>query len=282
MEDQFALLPSLKLVAGARYDHIQNDVFNRDSGTSYGRDFNPFTYRGGVVWEVVTNTTLYGQYTTAANSPRSFVNIGGAAFGGYSFSLEKSRQFEFGAKHTGWDGRAEATLAYFDIEKDRIRTFRVGNERVGAPAGQQRSHGIELEGVLRPVAGWRLGANFTALSADIDHPGFADDGARPSNVPLQQAGVFTSYRFPFGLELGADVRYVGNRLGNDPGGARFTMDDYTVVGAYAAYAWKQFTLTVRGRNLADKTYLAWAEDDYGNQALVGAPASVEVELRASF
>ena len=282
VEDQFALLPSLKLVAGARYDHIQNDVFNRDSGTSYGRDFNPFTYRGGVVWEVVTNTTLYGQYTTAANSPRSFVNIGGAAFGGYSFSLEKSRQFEFGAKHTGWDGRAEATLAYFDIEKDRIRTFRVGNERVGAPAGQQRSHGIELEGVLRPVAGWTLGANFTALSADIDHPGFADDGARPSNVPLQQAGVFTSYRFPFGLELGADVRYVGNRLGNDPGGARFTMDDYTVVGAYAAYAWKQFTLTVRGRNLADKTYLAWAEDDYGNQALVGAPASVEVELRASF
>ena len=94
--------------------------------------------------------------------------------------------------------------------------------------------------------------------------------------------MFTSYRFPFGLELGADVRYVGNRLGNDPGGARFTMDDYTVVGAYAAYAWKQFTLTVRGRNLADKTYLAWAEDDYGNQALVGAPASVEVELRARF
>jgi iron complex outermembrane receptor protein len=94
--------------------------------------------------------------------------------------------------------------------------------------------------------------------------------------------VFTSYRFPFGLELGADFRHVGSRLGNDPTGPRFTMDDYQLLGAFAAYSWRQFTFTVRGRNLTDATYLAWSEDDYGNQALVGAPASVEVELRARF
>lgn len=282
VEDQFSVLPNLRLVGGARYDYIQNDVFNRDNGADYGRDFNPFTYRGGVVWEVVTNTTLYGQYSTSADSPRSFVNIGGAAFRGFDFSLQQARQFELGAKHTGWEGRAEATVAYFNIGKDRLRTFRVGNERVGAPAGEQQSQGVELEGVLRPVDGWIVGANFTALSAEIDNPGATDHGARPSNVPLQQAAVFTSYRFPFGLEIGADFRHVGSRLGNDPAGPRFEMEDYQLLGAYAAYSWRQFTFTVRGRNLTDATYLAWSEDDYGNQALVGAPASVEVELRARF
>jgi outer membrane receptor protein involved in Fe transport len=60
------------------------------------------------------------------------------------------------------------------------------------------------------------------------------------------------------------------------------MDDYQLLGASASYSWRQFTFTVRGRNLTDATYLAWSEDDYGNQALVGAPASVEIELRARF
>jgi outer membrane receptor protein involved in Fe transport len=77
VEDQFSLLPNLRLVGGARYDYIQNDVSNRDNGAEYGRDFNPITYRGGLVWEVVTNTTVYGQYSTSADSPRSFVNVGG-------------------------------------------------------------------------------------------------------------------------------------------------------------------------------------------------------------
>jgi len=282
VEDQFSLLPNLRLVAGARYDYIQNDVENRDNGAEYGRDFNPITWRGGVVWEVVTNTTLYGQYSTSADSPRSFVNVGGAAFRGFNFALQKARQFEFGVKQSAWENRAEATLAYFNIEKDRLRTFRDGNERVSAPAGEQRSQGVELEGIVRPIEGWTLGANFTVLDADIRNPGSPDDRARPSNVPHHQAAVFTSYRFPFGLEIGADVRHVGNRMGNDPSGPQFTMDDYQLVGAYAAYAWRQFTLTVRGRNLTDKDYLAWSEDDYGNQAILGAPASVEIELRASF
>jgi len=282
LEERFSLLPTLSLVAGARYDYISNKVNNRDNGASYDREFNPFTYRGGVVWEVIQDTTIYGQYSTAAGSPRSFVNLGGAAVSGYSFSLEKSRQFELGVKHTGWDGRVEATLAYFNIERDRVQTLRSGSERIGVRAGKQTSHGLEFESVVRPVKGWTLGANFTFLEAEVDHAGFADDGQRPSNVPETQFGAYTSYRFPNGLEIGADVRYVGDRLGNDPSGPRFKMDSYTLVGAYVSYAWKDVTVAVRGRNVFDETYLQWAEDDYGNQALVGAPASVEVEVRFTF
>lgn len=282
IEDQFSLLDTLKLVAGLRYDYIDNSVFNRDNSQNYSHAFNPFTYRGGIVWDVVTNTTAYAQYSVAAGSPRSFVNIGGAAFSGFNFGLEETRQAELGVKHSCWNGRIEATAAVFHIEKDRIRTFRSNNERVGEAAGETQSQGVELEAVFRPVAGWILGVNMTTLSVEIDRPGFAEDGARPSNVPLQMATAFTRYVFPFGLELGAEIRHVGNRLGNDPSGPRFTMEEYALVGAHAAYSWKQFTLTVRGRNLSDERYLSWAEDDYGNQALVGAPASVEVELSARF
>ncbi|MCC6234073.1 MAG: TonB-dependent receptor [Verrucomicrobiales bacterium] len=282
VEDQFAVLPDLKLVGGLRYDHIENEVFNRDNGATFSKSFDPVSYRAGVVWNATKEGAFYGQYSTSANSPRSFVNLGGAAFRGYGFSLEESRQFEFGYKQTAWDGRVEATLAYFNIEKDRIRTFRQGNERVGVEAGEQLAQGVEVEAVIRPVDGLSLGVNASVLSAELDHPGFADDGARPSNVPQQTAGGFISYRLPFGLEVGADYRYVGDRLGNDPSGPRFEMDDYALLGAYASYQWRNATLTVRGRNLSDERYLAWAEDDYGNQALVGAPASVEVELRLRF
>ena len=187
-----------------------------------------------------------------------------------------------GVKHLGWDSRAEATLAWFGIQKDRVRTFRSGNERVGESAGETQSQGIEFEGVVRPVDGWTLGANFTFLDVKIERDGFAEDGQRPSNVPEQMVTGFTSFRFPFGLEVGGEIRYVGNRLGNDPSGPRFEMEEYVLLGAHAAYTWKKFTMTVRGRNLSDERYLAWAEDDYGNQAIVGAPASVEFELTARF
>ncbi len=282
LEDQLEILPGLKLVGAVRYDWIDTDVANRDNGLDYGRTFDPISYRAGVVWEVVKNTALYGQYSVGVGSPRSLVNLGGAAFGGIRFELEETRQMEFGVKQTAWDGRLEATFAGFAIEKDRVRTFRSGNERVGERAGEIESMGIEFEGVVRPVDGWTLGANFTVLDVQIDRPGFAEDGRRPSNVPEVGVGTFTSYRFPFGLELGVDARWVGDRLGNDPSGPRFTMDDYLLLGAHAAYSWKRATLTVRGRNLSDERYLAWSEEDYGNQALVGAPASVEAELSFRF
>lgn len=282
LEDQYKVFRTVTLVGGVRYDYINNEVSNRDNGRDYGKSFDPVTYRGGLVWEFVSNSTLYGQYTVGAGAPRSLVNLGGAAFSGYSFELEETEQYEVGLKHLGWGGRAEATLAWFGIQKDRVRTFRSGSERVGEAAGETQSQGIEFEGVLRPVDGLTLGANFTVLQVEIERDGFAEDGKRPSNVPEQAATGFASYRFPFGLEVGGEVRAVGNRLGNDPSGPRFEMDDYVLLGAHAAYTWKKVTLTVRGRNLSDERYLAWSEDDYGNQALVGTPASVEVELTARF
>jgi len=279
LEDQFAVLPSLKLVGGLRYDYISNEAENKDNAAFNGtRDFHPVSYRGGLVWEPIVNTTVYGQFGTAANSPRSFVNPGGAQ----AFALEQSRQFEIGLKHSSWSNRFEATLAAFHLERDRLRAFRSGALRVTEPAGEQVSRGVELELAVQPVAGWWFGGNATVIDAKINRPGFAEDRTRPSNVPRIAAGMFTRYQFPSGIELGFDVRHLGQRLGNDPSGPRFSMESATLLGAYAAYDWKQFRFSIRGRNLTDRRYLSWAEDDYGNQAIVGEPLSAEVAVSFKF
>ena len=41
-------------------------------------------------------------------------------------------------------------------------------------------------------------------------------------------------------------------------------------------------LTLRGRNLADKDYVAWADIFYPDQVLLGSPRSVELVFSAKF
>lgn len=278
-EDQFSVLPRLKLVGGVRWDHIDLEVHNRDTGVDYGRSFSPVTFRGGVVFEVVTNLTAYASYATGANPPRSFVNNNRP----FTYGLEESQQIEAGLKHTCWDGRMEATLAVFHLTKDRERTVFTGGQRIGVPDGRVKSEGVEFDARLRPLAGWTVGGNVSVLSSRIEDSPAGNSGLVAANVPRQQANLFTSYAFPFGLELGAALRYVGKRFADD--GDTFVLKEYATLDLHATYRWKKWEFTVRGRNVTDELHAAWSETDYFNtqpQVLVGAPATVEALVSVKF
>lgn len=60
------------------------------------------------------------------------------------------------------------------------------------------------------------------------------------------------------------------------------MKGYTTVDAYAAWLLKYGRLTLRGRNLTDKDYIAWVDTFYPDQVLLGSPRSVELVFSAKF
>lgn len=46
--------------------------------------------------------------------------------------------------------------------------------------------------------------------------------------------------------------------------------------------YQNMTITLRGRNLLDKTYAIWADPFYPSQVLIAAPRTVELMLVARF
>lgn len=274
-EDEFRLLPSLRISGAVRADFLDVEVGNRADGSSFGHDYSPVTWRAGLVYEPAHDLTFYVQSATAIDPPRAYV-LNAQPF---SFGLERSRQYEGGIKFVGWEGRVQTTFAAFDIVKDRDRTFLTPDSvRIGVPDGQTHSQGVEYDGRAEPLRGWTIEGNFSLLGVEIE--GGVNPGHVPANVPRQLATLFSSYRFPFGVELGGELRYVGARPGDDEN--TFRLKSYETLDLFARYHHANWELTVRGRNVTDRFYAQFAQTDYGRQVLLGAPASVEGTLTVRF
>jgi iron complex outermembrane recepter protein len=289
-EDQFNVTDSLKLVGGMRFDHIDltRKLFNAvgvfNTAASFERDFQPVTWRAGAVYDLLPTLALYGHYATAADPVGTNIFIVRAA---ENFDLATGAQWEVGLKQSFWDTRAEWTLAYFDIFRKNIltQTSLLAAENVG----RQTSKGVELSGAVRPTDGWRIQGNLTFLYAE-----FADfselvagspvsySGNRPPNVPETVANIWSQYRIPFVIpfDVGAAFRYVGPRYADNANAVR--LHGYTTADVWISIPYKNFALTVRGRNLADKTYAIWADPFYPSQVLLGASRTMEVMLTARF
>ena len=290
IEEQFNLTESLKLVGGMRHDHIDLDrkLFNAagafNTTASFERDFNPTTWRAGLVYDLLPNLTLYGQYATAADPVGTNVFIVRA---GENFDLATGAQWEVGLKQGLWNNRAEWTLAYFDIFRKNILTQT--SLTTAQNVGRQTSKGVELSGAIRPTDAWRMQANLTFLSARFADFSETDGGNvvsrggnRPPNVPETMANIWSVYRVPFVVpfDLGAAFRYVGHRYADNANAVR--LNAYMTTDAWVSVPYKNMTFMLRGRNLLDKTYAIWADPFYPSQVLIGAPRTVELMMMARF
>ena len=289
-EDQVNLTEQLKLVAGLRHDHVnlERQLFNTagvlNTTSSFSRDFNPTTWRAGLVYDMLPAVTLYGQYSTAADPVGTNIFLVRA---GENLALATGAQWEMGAKGDFLDKRAEWTVAYFDIFRKNILTQTSLTEAVNV--GRQSSKGVEFAIGVRPTEAWRVQGNLTFLSAKFDD--FAEisggnvvsrNGNRPFNVPQAMANLWSIYRLPTAgpVDLGAALRYVGDRYNDAANTVR--MNAYITADAWVSVPYKTIWFTLRGRNLFDKTYAVWGDNFYPDQVLIGAPRTVELSMMAQF
>lgn len=289
-EDQLSLTDQLKLIAGFRQDHIDltRQLFDTagvlDTTSSFSRDFNPTTWRAGLVYDVLPQVTLYGQYATAADPAASNIFL---VTRQESFTLATGAQWEVGAKGDFWNKRAEWTVAYFDIFRKNILTQTSLTEAINV--GRQSSKGVELSVGVRPSEAWRVQGSLTFLSATFDD--FAElsggslvsrNGNRPFNVPQAMANIWSIYRLPtvVPVDLGAALRYVGDRYNDAANAVR--MHAYMTADAWLTVPYKNLWFTLRGRNLFDKTYASWGDNFYPSEVIIGAPRTVELSMLARF
>ena len=288
-EDALDLTPRLHLITGLRDEWLRlgrenyNQAGVESPTTGFSKSFNPTNFRVGLLYNLTPRATTYFSYTTAQDPPGGNIFL---ANRGQFNTLTSSSQEEVGIKAEFLNKKATATLALYNIDRSNI-LIATSDNTVGT-VGSQNSRGAEFEADFRPMRNWTISMNATYTHASYGQftdpfSGLSDAGNRPPDVPTWTAAIFSTYSHVAGLplDLGGDVRYVGNRAGSFDNSLQ--LSDYELVDIYAEYhVTKTLDVTGRINNLLDKTYVSWADTNYPTEVDLGRPRYFEVDLHAGF
>lgn len=283
-EDALALTPRWLLLAGLRYDRIdlQRSVRDYNTGaiTRFARDYDPFSWRLGTVFDLRPKTQLYVQYSEAVAPVGSLPLL---SLANSRFELTHGRAIDAGIKSSFWQDRIDLTLGGYWIEQDDIITRDPANASLAIQGGRQSSRGVELSVSAALTRALSLEASVAALNARFDElreaGGVDRAGNTPPNVPERLANLFASYRFErVPLRLSAGLRHVGAFYTNNANSIR--VDAHTVFDASLSYRLPFGEIALHGRNLGDAFYADWS-GGAADQIVIGAPRSVELTFKVN-
>jgi catecholate siderophore receptor len=245
-----------------------------------------FSYRIGAVYKPSRNTSFYVAFGNARTPTSATVRLGcgvttapGAA-DPCSAAPETARNYEVGAKADILNRRLQLTAALFRNERSN---FRVPSNDPTQPAALQVVDGrSRVDGIAIGVSGyitpeWSIFANYTFLDGEVlqsvsdfclANPSAAclNSAAIPDpqrgdaiiQTPKHAASLFTTYRLPFGLEVGYGFTYQSgfatfqrNLLQRQ----QYFTDDYLTHRLFMSYQITQgLTAQINVTNVTDERY----------------------------
>jgi iron complex outermembrane recepter protein len=292
-EDRLKLTSAFALIGGVGLDDytLARDGLHPDGTTPTGLPFTktwtPVSYRAAYTYEPVRDLMFYSMYATAYDPAAAGLF---SVSPGNSLQLTSARTYETGAKQLFWDGKAEWTVAAYDIVQHNV--YVPISTTVDDLAGGVSSKGIEVAGAVRPIDGLKLWANSAWTHARFTDFDAWTGNTRPNVAPIIiNAGAsyrFNHWRWP--LEFGGSVRHVGAR---DLDQTNLTiLDSYTTADVYSFVdipgrdIWmpqvENLRITFRVRNLTNAVYAAWSDTTYPDQVILGAPRTYEVGASAKW
>ena len=297
VEDRLKITPSFALIGGARADDwtLSSSGVNFDgtvpAGEPFTQTWKPVSYRAAYTYEPIPNLTLYSMYATSYDPAAASIFSVNAST---PLALTSARIYETGVKQLLWDGKAEWTLAAYDIKRNNVyvqtgpMTFDL--------AGEIATKGIELAGAVRPFEGWKLWGNVALTHARYENFNSVNGdwtGNTPSNVAPVIVNAGASYRFEhwrWPVEIGGSVRHVGNRYLFEDDAT--TMDAYTTADVYAfvdvpgkdlaMMDIDTMRIAFRVRNLTNAIYAAFSDPGYPDQVYLGDPRTYELAVSAKW
>jgi catecholate siderophore receptor len=246
-----------------------------------------FSYRFGAVFKPTPQTALYVAYGNSRTPTSATVRLGcgtiaapGAA-DPCAAAPETARNYEIGAKADLFGRRLQLTAALFRNERSN---FRVPSNDPALPAGTQVVDGrARVDGFAFGLSGnitpsWSIFANYTYLDSEVLQsvsdlclatPGTAgcgnsiaipdpQAGDRLIQTPRHSGSLFTTWRLPFGLQVGYGITYQGgfatfqrNLLQR----TQYFSDDFIIQRLFASYAFDNgMTLQLNVQNLFNERY----------------------------
>ena len=277
MTGRFSLMDDLHLLLGTRIANYQV------TGTSDTKDTGKVIPYAGLVYDLNDNYSLYASYTDIYLPQTAYRDASNKML-----EPDEGTNYELGLKGEFYDGRLNASLAYFEVhEENRAEsdttsaTSLVDNPYKGITA-KTKGYEAEISGELAP--GWQLQAGYT-------HKVIRDQsGVKVSTwEPEDQVNLYTTYKLtgPWDkLTLGGGARWQGEGwqlLNNRPKKTtdKFSQDPYWLVDVMARYqVTDNVSATVNVNNVLDKKY--YTNIGFYNSSYYGDPRNVMLTTRWNF
>ncbi|GAY19538.1 catecholate siderophore receptor Fiu [Sphingobium fuliginis] len=218
-----------------------------------------FNWKLGAVFKPAEPLSLYVNYALSQQPPGgdNFTLATGDSANNPNLDPQKAKTIEAGVKWSALNGMLAVNAAVFQT---KVLNEINGSDPSDVQSGSKRVRGVELSVVGNITEDWTISAGYSHQKTKVTNgSAIAVDGSyNLTYAPDDSFTSWTTYRMPFGLEVGGGVRYVsGLHRGTD--GAVGTPDrteGYTVVDAILSYALTDnVKLRVNAYNLFDKEYV---------------------------
>lgn len=285
----------------------------------FSTDDNLFSYRIGAVFKPTPNTSLYIAMGTSKLPSKSSVDAA-CSDATCTVKPETTKNYEIGAKADLFDNKLLLTLAAFRNDRDTIKIASndptVNDQTLD---GKQRVEGISAGASGNITDAWTISANYMYLKSKVRqgvsdlclaNPGidngvdidcdtinsaaFPDPlaGSELTNAPKHSGSLFTTYRLPFGLEVGYGITYQGSFALNSPtlagfnggGNILYRVPSYTIHRLMISYpVTDQLMAQVNVQNLTNEKYVTTVRNAVGGSWAQPAPTrSAVFSLNYSF
>jgi iron complex outermembrane recepter protein len=282
LQDQIEFLPNLKVLAGVRFDYVDQFRTTRDIGApreESEQSDSDFTPRFGVVYQPIESISLYASYTTSFLPASPEVDSP-------TFDPETGRQFEVGVKADVAE-QLSVTFAAFDLRKQNVLTEDPDNPLLSVQTGELASRGIELNLNGEILPGWNITAGYTYLDAFVSEDNTIPVDNNLANVPENQFTLWTSYKIQQGnlegLGFGLGFLSLSDRSGDL--GNTFTLPGYFRTDAALFYERNNWRTQLNIENLFDIDYFVASQfSNAGSRLSVepGAPFTVSGTISVEF
>lgn len=216
--DTIALSPRWLISGGVRYERFEVEYIGLPSRSTpvpvpLARTDTIFSWRAGLTYKPVRDLSIYLGAGTSANPSFEGLTSSNVTDAVAALKPEKSRTYELGAKWDALGGRLLLTGAVFRIDKVNARTDGLPGDPPTVLEGEQRVDGIELGATGRILPNWQLLAAYTHLDSEIRESNDpAEVGNDLANTPRHSFSLWSTYDFPFGLQIGGGARHVSSRF----------------------------------------------------------------------
>lgn len=280
IQDQINILPNLIVLAGLRYDFVdqfRTTQFVGEERNEFFQSDSALSPRVGIVYQPIEPVSLYGSYTESFQpSFGTSRNVDDSPF-----EPETGRQFEVGLK-ADLTEQLSLTFAVFDIRKQNVVVQDPDDPLRSIQTGEVASRGLELNLGGEILPGWNITAGYTLLDAFVSRDTTDIEGNQLANVPNNQFSLWTTYEIQEGslegLGFGLGLFYLSDRPGTLDDS--FTLPSYFRTDAAVFYKRNNWRAQVNVENLFDIDY--FTSSDEFQFANPGAPLSIKAEVGVVF
>ncbi|MGV3481558.1 MAG: TonB-dependent siderophore receptor [Sphingobium sp.] len=282
LQDHIKFGDLLTITLGGRWDKAKSRVGNNGIPNPEVSD-TAFSPRAGATLALSDSVSLYVNYAKSFMPQGTYKSSDGS-----TLPPERGVNYEGGIKVSRADGKLTGMATLFQLTRANVATADLSPT---APpntyvlTGEQRTRGIELEGVWRPLAGIELTAAYTYLDAKVTADSRLLVGARLSSVPEHIANLWARYTIQDGplanLGAGLGVHHESNRPASTATKTAlpFYLDSYTLVDGALYYKFDDWSVQANIRNIFNERYFPTASL---TRTTPGEPRTFMISLQRRF